>query len=413
MNSFSPKSPVTNYTAGKADLDEDNNVYLICDEPKDGLHINHPTNIQSFVYYATKEEPLEKILYFQGYPYSTDIDVEQLTQPDFHAFSIEQYRFFHSHEGTIIRVFNINGKWYTSTNRKLDAMRSKWASKHDTFGFRFAEAVAEITDEVFEDISENEELPFKARMEKKSAYYTSFLTRVYTNNLNPDNKYMFVLKPSEEERIVCRPEPRASIYHVGTFDKDNKLTLDDTILFNSNPVPKTKEFTFTSFQDIVDAVYQINIKNHQGLIAIRSDGSGSHFKIMHPQYKSRFIARGNVQSLRFRYIMLRRYGCLQSNVTKDMLDLFLDMYNYHDQAAELEREIYQLCQDLHEKYISIYVHKIKIALSDNERRALQNIIHSSYLETRQKTTVTLTNDLLTKSKPCTLNHLLNDRKNSY
>ena len=43
--------------------------------------------------------------------------------------NFENFSFFNSYEGTLIRMFNFDDKWYVTTHRKLDAFRSKWAGK--------------------------------------------------------------------------------------------------------------------------------------------------------------------------------------------------------------------------------------------------------------------------------------------
>ncbi|NDG32425.1 hypothetical protein EB118_20415, partial [bacterium] len=48
--------------------------------------------------------------------------------------------FYDSYEGALIRMFYYKNKWYLSTNRKLDAYRSKWASK-ESFGSYFFKAL--------------------------------------------------------------------------------------------------------------------------------------------------------------------------------------------------------------------------------------------------------------------------------
>ena len=50
--------------------------------------------------------------------------------------------FFDSHEGALIRVFHFGDRWYTSTHRKLNAFRSKWASR-ESFGTLFKKALEE------------------------------------------------------------------------------------------------------------------------------------------------------------------------------------------------------------------------------------------------------------------------------
>ncbi|GAF74190.1 unnamed protein product, partial [marine sediment metagenome] len=47
---------------------------------------------------------------------------------------------FVSHEGTLLRVFHHNGKWFFMTHRKFDAWKSKWASRQ-SFGAQLCDAI--------------------------------------------------------------------------------------------------------------------------------------------------------------------------------------------------------------------------------------------------------------------------------
>jgi hypothetical protein len=75
-------------------------------------------------------------------------------------------------------------------------------------------------------------------------------------------------------------------------------------------------------------------------------------------------------------------------------------------SKQIESDIYDVCCDLHQKYIMYYVDKKHIDISEFEKDILQNIIHTAYVETRLKTTISRINDMLTNGKPSIINHLL-------
>ena len=384
----------------KPDVDVDHDVTLFCADQDESnkSQITHPSNIRGYVFHGDK-------LLLQGFPYPTELNDETIATLE-PAFS--KLRFFESHEGTIIRVFNVTGKWFISTNRKLDAMKSKWAAKHTTFGQSFAEAVRDIVDDVEEDEDGPSDLAFEERVNQRNQREHDYLSQLFNANLNPENKYMFLLKPSQEERVVCRAEPRPTIYHVGTFDKDNNLTLDDTVKLGEEIVMKPKEHRFESIAALKNALLSLNIDHHQGFLAINTENN-RHFKIVHPEYEFLFSVRGSVPSLRFRYLQLRKFGAgsnKNAQVNQQMLNAFLELYSFDADANAIEEEIYHLSKDLHAKYIKLYVDKKKQPLMEQENDVLQNIIHKAYIDTRIKTTVSRINDLLTNWKPSVLNRLL-------
>jgi hypothetical protein len=412
------KAVIQNQIKKKPDVDQNNNVSLFCaDYDKE---VQHPSNTKGYVFHGDK-------LFFQGFPYSTELDLKSFDESQ---INLKNCRIFESHEGTLIRVFNINNIWYTSTNRKLDALKSKWAAKHTTFGQRFAAAIRDIADEdelvdnEFNENNKNKINNHNSKIKEETKKYedfineqnckdSAFLIKIYEKNLDPLKKYMFILKPSEEEKIVCRAEPSPTIYHVGTFDKDNVLSFDEEVILNGTKVETPKEKFFKDWHELKNSIDNININYHQGYILIQEEND-KHYKIINDHYRYLFSVRGNVPSLKFRYLQLRKYssGSIKNTqVNEEMYESFLNLYNYHNEAMAIEKEIYELSKDLHQKYLLIYVEKKRISdISETENNILQNIIHKSYLDTRSKTTVSKINDLLTLDKPSTINKLLQEKK---
>lgn len=343
------------------DTDEANKVSLYCSNEYVS-QMDILINCRGLVF--VDEKP-----FFQGFPFAIELNDETVYTEN---LDIEKCRIYQSHEGTLIRVFNINGKWYTSTNRKLNAFKSRWAAKKETFGTCFAAAIRQF----FKDDEEDDEI---------------YLNNFYTTTLNPENKYMFILKPSEEERIVCLSDPK--IIHVGTFDINNNLLPGELLEGIESP----KELNFMNIDELVsDLLTNVNVKIHQGFIAIHDDGR--HFKIFHPKYQELFQVRGNVPSLRFRYLMLRK---------NESQRMFFELYPEMRQiASDIETQIFDLCVDLHKKYLEINIQGIdQFELSQEEEQILR-IIHNQYLKTRIKTTPTRINDIITYGTAPRINRLL-------
>lgn len=423
------KAFIQNQIKKKPDIDQNNDVSLFCADYDKEIKAEHPSNTKGYVFHGDQ-------LFFQGFPYSTELNLNSFDESQ---IDLKNCRIFESHEGTLIRVFNINNVWYTSTNRKLDALKSKWAAKHTTFGQRFVEAIRDLVDENVDEDEASEETEedfsttttttsnqsgpvgsaaqkkYEEQVKEQNSKDSAFLTKIYEKNLDPLKKYMFILKPSEEERIVCRAEPRPTIYHVGTFDKDNIISFDEEVILNGTKIETPKEKFFKDWHELKNSIDSININYHQGYILIQKGEFDKHYKIINDQYRYLFSVRGNVPSLRFRYLQLRKYGgggsIRNAPVNEEMYKSFLDLYNYHNEAMAIEKEIYELSKNLHQKYLLIYVEKKRNSdLSEAENDVLQNIIHKSYLDTRSKTTVSKINDLLTLDKPSKINKLLQEKR---
>ena len=89
--------------------------------------------------------------------------------------------FYDSHEGSLIRMFHFGGKWYISTNRKLDANKSKWSST-ESFGHYFKVALE------FE-VQNNEKLRLSLPKDE-----TVDIIERFQSTLDINNQYMFFLQ---------------------------------------------------------------------------------------------------------------------------------------------------------------------------------------------------------------------------
>jgi hypothetical protein len=96
------------------------------------------------------------------------------------------------------------------------------------------------------------------------------------------------------------------------------------------------------------------------------------------------------------------------------LEEFKKLYNFEADETDIELEIFELCEDLHEKYMAVYVFHDKElpSLSETEQNFLSRTVHKAYLESdrRVNTTPSRINDLLTHAEPPILNKLLNEKR---
>ena len=76
--------------------------------------------------------------------YTPEYNETELDQ--IHDLDPMNYSFYPSREGTLLRVFFHNGKWYLSTHRKLDAFKSRWGSD-TSFGDLFVQSIGQTFDQ--------------------------------------------------------------------------------------------------------------------------------------------------------------------------------------------------------------------------------------------------------------------------
>lgn len=322
-------------------------------------------------------------LMFRGFPFCVEYTDETVEASDVDASAC---RWFDSVEGTLIRVFKLDNAWFTGTHRKLDASKSRWAAKTETFGGRFCEALRQSI------------CPIGCELENDK----EFLDFFYEKFLDATKKYAFLLRSSDEERIVCDAEPKPTILHVGTWNAANEFTCDERVkLFGTDVVPHPTELKLTTLKEVADRAKRSDPRLCQG--AIGFDANGRVYKVLSTAYKYAFDIRGNVPSLNFRYLTLRKEGDdLQTQ-------MFFNIYPKMRKASEeIERRITRLSEHLCRLYIAYYVRGEYVNASVCDEKAL-NIIHRVYGYDRIQTTPKKIAEILTKGSVVALNKLLKNR----
>lgn len=306
---------------------------------------------------------------------------------------VESFKVYKCLEGTIIRVFYHNNKWYTATSSRLDAFKSRWAAKKTTFGQTFATKLRAYASGDIDTIDDD----------------VKFLETFYEKHLtDKTRRYLFLLSPSEEERIVCS----AQTVFIGAEDPETHVVDFDAVIELANDLDNLETFPkpqrvhgLKTNDDVAEFVCnKTHFSLEQGVVLFRytHDCELESIKVMSDEYYDRFTLRNNVPSLKFRYLQLRS--------RQFDLDLFFELYPHMlQESIVIEQHIYELCKKLHRLYVDIYIAKIvnDSVCTNDEANALK-FIHSVYLQSRRRTTAQRINDILTESNPSKLNRLLKE-----
>lgn len=292
----------------------------------------------------------------QTYPYSEeytarDKEIDHLEKEDFNKL-----RFVEAHEGSIIRVYNYNKKWYISTHKKIDSFRSKWSSKV-SFGQQFLDALyvsIKKSTELSNKISFKTEIPFEQQ---------------FFNTLDDSKCYCFLVRNTSENRIVSKPYSEPTLFHTGTFNM-NDFSYD---LETSCDIDKPKELKFENLNQLKEHVENTNIDELQGVIVYKGE---KHVKIVSSEYSKMFKIRGNEPSIKFRYLQLR--------LDKEKTDILYSLYpKFTDTFEEYENTIYKICQDIYNSYVKRYILKEYVTLP-KEEYIVSKACHTWHLEDRAK-----------------------------
>ena len=315
---------------------------------------------------------------FQTYPYTREATEEELDDETRNKFTIAKCRVFEAHEGTLLRVFSHGDYWYVSTHRKLDAYRSKWASRQ-SFGAQFSDAV-------MHEYSHND--AFKTRLDaveetavQEVNVYTTFkdqeindYVKRFFASLDTQKCYCFLVRNTQENRIVCQAPSRPTMYHVGSFEKES----GQFDLENSVDVPCPVEHKFESWDKLQSHTSDANEEKIQGVIVF--DGV-RHIKVLNARYAYLFSVRGNEPSVKFRYLQIR----MDRKQTDDLYSLYP---RQTDNFEAYENILYQIAKSVYDAYVSRFIKKKYVTLP-REQYQVMRACHAWHLEDRRKNRISL------------------------
>ena len=245
--------------------------------------------------------------------------------------------FYDAHEGALIRIFNFEGRWFTSTHRKLNAFRSKWASR-ESFGAAFKKA---LDSEVQTNTNLRERIPDGDE---------GLLAR-FQSTLDPKKQYMFLVRHSADNRIVNGPPERPTVYHVGTFLNRTLVMTEDI------GIPYPRKHTFPDMKSLLAHVEETDIRLLQGIMCFGPEGK--QYKILNQEYKNLFDARGNEPSIKFRYLNVR--------MNQRMVDMLYHLYpEKADDFEEIENIIFAICKKISDNYVARYINKTFLTVPKDE-----------------------------------------------
>lgn len=247
--------------------------------------------------------------------------------------STNDWEWFYSLEGTLVRLYNFENQWNMSTHKKLSAFQSRWSCRL-SFGEIFIEYLKEIYPNS-EDI------------------YKSFLETLDKNKI-----YYFLLRTNIYNRVICdisTIEYGKKIIFVGYRNENRDLFLNDE---NCNILPeleKPKKLLNIHHKNVFDFVENhINPFIHQGIIGFHLK-QNKHVKIVNQKYKVLSRIRGNNPNIRLRYLEIRGDENSKSKFIQ-LYPTFQKVFdNFEDIIQKLAKYIYFCFQEryIKGKYVTL------------------------------------------------------------
>uniref|UniRef100_A0A6C0LXC2 Uncharacterized protein n=1 Tax=viral metagenome TaxID=1070528 RepID=A0A6C0LXC2_9ZZZZ len=291
--------------------------------------------------------------------------------------------FYDSYEGALIRVFYFGDRWFTSTHRKLNAFRSKWASR-DSFGTYFKRAIEsefDVNPKFSSGIEEGED-PLLER---------------FQNTLDKNKQYMFLIRHSDENRIVSASPERPTLYHVGTFVEGNLIMTEDV------NIPYPKKHSFSNVNELQEYVSGVDIRTIQGVICFAP--GNTQYKINHPEYIELFKARGNEPSIKFRYLQVR----LNRKMTNMLYYLYPD---WSERFEEIENTLFDIAKSIYSSYVQRFIKKRFVTVPTEEFVVIREC-HSWHEEDRASNRISLEKviECFNNQRPTNLNRMIRRFRN--
>jgi len=327
-------------------------------------------------------------LVLNGFPYTTEYTFENNKTEIIEKIENEFDKcvFYDGYEGCLIRIFYFNNKWYVSTNKKLNALKSNWSSKK-SFGMFFVDAL-------IYQMETNDEFRNILFSKEKIICEKNILDVFCESMLDKNNQYMFLLLNNYENRIVCDPPENPKFYHVGTFI-NNELNMEKQ---DSLPVPFPERLNFNNMDEVYDYVNDVDYKNTQGIIVFTPNNI--QYKIFNEKYFELYNVRGNEPSIKFRYLQVRM------NRRDNEALRYLYPQNIDD-FEKYENYIFDSSKFIYNSYVDRYIKRIRTVVPNEEFNVMREA-HSWYLENRDKHKINYEKiiEILNKQKATNLNKII-------
>lgn len=264
--------------------------------------------------------------YTDEYVINDEVELPEMDLGDYDVYT--------SMEGTLLRLFYYQDKWYVTTNRKLDAFKSYWSS-HFSFGQIFVNNILHI--------------------------YKETNIETFFDKLDKGNTYFFLLMPTIENRIVCLVDSTLpSLYYLGYFEKGDigenvVIRRGEELMEISRLVKLEMDNDMTKVKDFVKSV---DVWKNQGVILFHKH-KNRQVKFLNEEYKRLWSIRNNNPNLFLRYFEIR--------TDEKMLDDFFKLYpKFVTVADRFEYQIFEVSKHLHQAYVDRYIRKQYVSLPKQE-----------------------------------------------
>jgi hypothetical protein len=374
--------------------DEDNDLKLFCYENINWDSEENLRRVRGLVY---QDDKLISRTFGGTLEYTVNDDISMESHRNAISEFLEDPNVFYSEEGTLVRIFYHNNKWYLSTHKKLDARQSRWGNSK-TFGELFTQGIYNsymwsIPFREFLNIPEQKD----EDEDIENVIYDSFLQK-----LSKDKTYIFLIKSTTQNRIVCTKVSEIGVLlYLGRIDNNSQKyegvsDLDSYINISKRVEKSGERYTV---DELIEKTKEIDHTEHQGIIIFTSDFSRS-IKLINKKYSRGLYLRGNCPSVKFRYLEL-----LNKDNINEISEYIILYPEYTLDFVMIESIMFNIAKACHKIYLSRHIGKQYIT-TEPELHIIVKNAHSHYLQNRVPTTPEIIRSLIVKMTPVFLNRLI-------
>jgi len=329
--------------------------------------------------------------------YTPEISCLEVDHVKSHIHSFSGCKVYDAEEGATVRLWFDKSKneWRLSTHRKIDAYHSRWGSPHImSFGHMFLDS-----------------LQWECVFGTMKDQFVGMTTQAgvfdeYTKSLDRNKTYVFLVRNSRYNRIVCDVSDHPQAYFIGAFDRCTHFLLEG----NDSGFPMPREHNFSSVDDMLEFVNNVDTRKNQGVIVYLPNQK--QVKIINQSYLDYFNARGNEPSIKYRYLQVRG----DQNIVSMLYTLYPD---YIPTFEMYENILTSISRKIHRTYIDRFIHHQFVSLPQPEFFVLQ-ACHGWHIQNRSVNKISLqkVTDIIDSQPATSLNRLIkpyitrpNEKKN--
>jgi hypothetical protein len=297
----------------------------------------------------------------------------------------------YAEDGTLVRLYNFNGVWYTATTRCISGEYSYWEDRKRTFDGMFREVLVNF------DYS---------LLDKECTY--NFLLKHINNRLvvaHAENELVFISRIKQGVETLDCPECLLGYIRLPLKVKSGTVTMD-TITEEYDEYKGGSNYTsvYCTNMDVnvdltgnnwtkseLDALLVASFNNtKKGIIFVRKCGS-KYSRLLYetPEYRKIKELKGNTPNVLLTFTDLYTKGSVQDLNTFSMV--FAERTTeFHEHTRKLE----ELVNEVFNKYVDTHIkQRYRISETDKDHRTLRQL-HAVHKQTRRTIHLDTVRDLV-------------------